>query len=382
VPPLATLQKSNELPSSIVETPPKWVSAATSTYLQHVCLGVPIRELARRSGCHASTILRQVRKIETERDDPLKDEALDRLSASYFAFVQKTPNKTEQEMSSVAARALVENETEVEKEARRILRRLCEAHTFLLVSPEMNKAAVFKEAVPGRRTRIAVVDREVAQVFALKDWIEGQKAGRIGIYRITNAGKSALKRLLSEERTRRGPPTAYSESPSPFQDQHREMGERYVAEGDGPRKVRYNLAESPLTALARKKAPDGSRYLSNDLLAAGERLREDFELAQMGPRITQNWENFLTSSTSGGPLGSGEGSDGASRARDRVAAALKDLGPGLADVAFRCCCFLEGLETAEKRLGWSARAGKVVLRIALQRLVEHYERSNDSRLIG
>jgi len=358
VPPLATLQKSNELPSSIVETPPKWVSAATSTYLQHVCLGVPIRELARRSGCHASTILRQVRKIETERDDPLKDEALDRLSASYFAFVQKTPNKTEQEMSSVAARALVENETEVEKEARRILRRLCEAHTFLLVSPEMNKAAVFKEAVPGRRTRIAVVDREVAQVFALKDWIEGQKAGRIGIS------------------------TAYSESPSPFQDQHREMGERYVAEGDGPRKVRYNLAESPLTALARKKAPDGSRYLSNDLLAAGERLREDFELAQMGPRITQNWENFLTSSTSGGPLGSGEGSDGASRARDRVAAALKDLGPGLADVAFRCCCFLEGLETAEKRLGWSARAGKVVLRIALQRLVEHYERSNDSRLIG
>ena len=28
--------------------------------------------------------------------------------------------------------------------------------------------------------------------------------------------------------------------------------------------------------------------------AAGERLREDFELAQMGPRTTQNWERFLT----------------------------------------------------------------------------------------
>ena len=382
MPPLATAQISSTLPKSNIDTLPDWVSSSTSTYLQHVCLGVPIRELARRSGCHASTILRQVRKIETDRDDPLKDEALNRLSASYIAFVQKSPNKTEQEMSSVAARELVQNESDVEKEARRILRRLCEANTFLLVSPEMEKAAVFKESVPGRRTRIAVVERKVAQVFALKDWIEGKHSGRVGKYKITNAGKSALKRLLSEDRKRRGPSTAYTDSTSPFQDQHREDGERYVAEADGVRKLRYNLAESPLTALARKKAPDGSLYLSSDLLAAGERLREDFELAQMGPRVTQNWENFLTSSTQGGPAGSGEASDGASRARDRVAAALKDLGPGLADVAFRCCCFLEGLETAEKRLGWSARAGKVVLRIALQRLVEHYANSNDSRLIG
>jgi len=35
---------------------------------------------------------------------------------------------------------------------------------------------------------------------------------------------------------------------------------------------------------------------------------------------------------------------------------------------------LEGMETTEKRLGWSARSGKIVLRIALQRLKLHYER--------
>ena len=52
---------------------------------------------------------------------------------------------------------------------------------------------------------------------------------------------------------------------------------------------------------------------------------------------------------------------------------MDDLGPGLADVVMRVCCFLEGLESAEKRLGWSARSGKIVLKIGLQRLKRHYE---------
>ena len=37
------------------------------------------------------------------------------------------------------------------------------------------------------------------------------------------------------------------------------------------------------------------------------------------------------------------------KARARVAAALRDLGPGLGDMVLRCCCFLEGLEAAERR---------------------------------
>ncbi|MFC6586305.1 DUF6456 domain-containing protein [Sulfitobacter pacificus] len=67
------------------------------------------------------------------------------------------------------------------------------------------------------------------------------------------------------------------------------------------------------------------------------------------------------------------GGGAAAEARARVTAALADLGPGLSDVALRCCCYLEGLEAAEKRLGWSARSGKVVLRIALMRLKRHYD---------
>ena len=86
-----------------------------------------------------------------------------------------------------------------------------------------------------------------------------------------------------------------------------------------------------------------------------------------------------------GDFGSGPGpAEGPRCARERVATALRELGPGLGDMVLRCCCYLEGLEAAEKRLGWSARSGKVVLRIALDRLRRHYQEvyGNASPLIG
>ena len=56
-----------------------------------------------------------------------------------------------------------------------------------------------------------------------------------------------------------------------------------------------------------------------------------------------------------------------------MADALRELGPGMGDLVLRVCCFLEGLEMTERRLGWSARSGKVVLKLALERLARHYE---------
>jgi hypothetical protein len=276
-----------------------------------------------------------------------------------------------------ARSAAASSDPRIEREARRILRRLCEKGAFLAVAPSMEKAVVLREVVPGRQNRIAVVDREVAHAFALQEWITCSKAGKIACYTISAVGRAALKRLLTEERLGRAPrcvAAGLEEAQAPFQEQHRFFAERTVMaeDGSGERQLRFNLAESPLSVLGRKRDRDGATYLTAELIEAGERLREDFELAQIGPRVSQNWERFLTA---GGTRGVSPGrgpAEGPQDARVRVAKAIEALGPGLSDIVFRICCFLEGLETAEKRLGWSARSGKVVLKIALERLAMHY----------
>ncbi|MGR3636798.1 MAG: DUF6456 domain-containing protein [Shimia sp.] len=139
----------------------------------------------------------------------------------------------------------------------------------------------------------------------------------------------------------------------------------------GARNARFNSAESPLVALSRRKDKDGVPFLDTGLVAAGERLREDFELAQMGTEHTQTWHAFLRDT--GRATYETSGADAAELARVRVSDALCDLGDGLADVALRSCCYLEGLETVEKQLGWSARSAKIVLRIALGRLRDHFD---------
>lgn len=238
----------------------------------------------------------------------------------------------------------------------------------------MDKAIVLRRGSDGSQTRTAVLDRKVAQAFALKDWIRAASTGRVTTYEITEAGKSALKRLIEEDRKRRRAPMEMAEAATPFLAQHQLWGERPVEQEDGKiRKMRVNLSESPLASLARRKGSDGKAFLTMDLVQAAEKLREDFERAQMGPRVAQNWEKFLTGGDRGSGFADGGIAEGPRAARDRVTRALDDLGPGLSDVVLRVCCFLEGLESAEKRLGWSARSGKIVLKIGLQRLLKHYE---------
>ena len=336
---------------------PAWVPDGAQVYLAHVGAGKPMRAIAREKGVPPSTVLRTVRRIEARRDDPLVDEALGRLTATIEDTAMSRP------VPNAPAPA-------PERELRRVLHRMAEAGAVLAVADGMERAIVVREGgdVP---TRLAVTSREVAREMALRDWIGCiSDGGRLRRYHLTSPGRAALKRMLAEEDGSDGYPH-----------QHRTM--RDMADPDDPgRTVSRNLAESPLAVLARRRDKEGRPFLAPELVAAGERLREDFELSQMGPRVAQNWDRLITGRDGGG-LGASDPIRGPETARARVAAALRDLGPGLGDVALRTCCFLEGVEAVEKRLGWSARSGKIVLRIALERLHRHYGSLGDrAAMIG
>lgn len=351
---------------------PRWLPAEAIHYLSHTEQGRSIRQIARDVGCHASTISRRIRRFESRRDDPLIDRALDRLGARHFALSDR-PCQAEEPVTMTAtaeANTFSPGGGQIQRDAQRVLRRLAETGAVLAVAADMDKAVVVRDLPGGQSARTTVVDRETAEFMALQEWISCCQPGRISRYRLTSVGHAALKRFLSAEAAN----TGMAEAAQPFGEQHRDWAVREVEmDEDRPRQVKYNLAESPLTALARRRDKNGKPFLSDDLVAAGERLREDFELAQMGPRVAQNWDRFLTAGDRGN-FGGGSGPHaGPEAARRRVSDALADLGPGLGDVVLRCCCFLEGIETTERDMGWSARSGKIVLRIALQRLKRHYE---------
>lgn len=75
---------------------PGWVPEAAGFYLAHTEAGQTIRNLARHRSCHASTILRQIRKVERLRDDPLVDAALSLLAKEHFAMHGQTSLQTEE----------------------------------------------------------------------------------------------------------------------------------------------------------------------------------------------------------------------------------------------------------------------------------------------
>lgn len=345
---------------------PHWVPDAVHNYLAHTVSGQSIRALARQNDCHPSTILRQVRRFEARRDDPLVDGALKAL-ATETPDVDPHKHKDAAQMQTqpdAAPTPQVEHLSQhrIEREALLILRRLCEPGALLAAARDMDTAVIVREDGQGSSLRTATVPRDIAQAIALKTWIHcPEPETRILRYFITNAGRAALRRLTAEEENRAG---GFRETP---RDKSKASHDWDSANEGG--NTRYHAAESPLVGLSRRRDRDGKPFLAKELVTAGERLREDFELSQPGAQVAEDWREALSDSPRH-PL-----APATMQARARVVAAIDDLGPGLGDVALHCCCFLEGLEMTEKKMGWSARSGKIVLRIALQRLVQHYART-------
>ncbi len=161
--------------------------------------------------------------------------------------------------------------------------------------------------------------------------------------------KGRDNRLLSERAIERGIASAEASA-----------GMRLV------RSVTVNIAESPLGWLFARGLVTQRQF------DAGERLRFDWERAQLAPRVTMTWD--------AAPVARGRGGSGIDLdlngaqidAKRRFDAAISSAGSGLADILWRVVCAGEGMRDAETALGWPARAGKLVLTLALDRIADFY----------
>jgi hypothetical protein len=148
--------------------------------------------------------------------------------------------------------------------------------------------------------------------------------------------------------------------------------EKAIDERDVPagtrrvRSVTVNLTESPLGWLYARGLVTRRQY------DAGERLRSDWERAQLAPRVTMSWDAAPVARGRGGPVAQPDLSGAQIDAKRRFDEAIDSAGPGLADILWRTVCAGEGMRDAETALGWPARAGKLVLTFALDRIASYY----------
>jgi hypothetical protein len=239
-------------------------------------------------------------------------------------------------------------EGEIEREARRIFRKLGTPGAYLTANGPDEYRLVSRAEIAASRT--APVPARIVAQFAKRGWIA--RAGAADSYVLSDAGRGWLARALADA--------------DPFAAQHRILRTRTVKDAHGiERRVVVDDGESPLTRLRQRKLIDGTQF------DAGEKLRRDFTLAQLMPRLGVDYEAPIVLGTRGMKRDENF-SDLVLAAKQRFTSAMRAVGPGLNNLLFDVCCHWRGLEEAERANGWPGRSGRVVLGIALDRLAEHY----------
>lgn len=132
------------------------------------------------------------------------------------------------------------------------------------------------------------------------------------------------------------------------------------------RSVTVNTLESPLGWLFSRK------LVSRRQFDAGEKLRSDWERGGLSPQVTMQWNAAPVGRHRGGSAAGIDLAAAQIDARRRFDGAVAAAGPGLSDILWRVVCSGEGMREAESALGWPARAGKLVLSLALDRVADYY----------
>jgi hypothetical protein len=132
------------------------------------------------------------------------------------------------------------------------------------------------------------------------------------------------------------------------------------------RSVTVNAVESPLGWLLARGMVTRRQF------DAGEQLRSDWERGGLSARVTMQWDAAPIGRQRGGSASGPDLMAGQIDARRRFEGAVAAAGPGLSDILWRVVCSGEGMREAETALGWPARAGKLVLVLALDRIADYY----------
>jgi hypothetical protein len=145
----------------------------------------------------------------------------------------------------------------------------------------------------------------------------------------------------------------------PFQAQHR-------IEGVDREGRHINLSESPLSRLVV-----GERaFLQPHHLEAAERVRILVERSQLLPRTTMNYSSATTGRRQrNGPSDLSDMAVDARRALDQI---HRHLPAECVGVVIDVCGWLKGLQEVERDRGWPRRSAKLVLRIGLEQLAQHF----------
>jgi hypothetical protein len=239
-------------------------------------------------------------------------------------------------------------EQELQREARRVLRRLLAEETLLAREGDGGFVVRRNGRIDPPRLRARP---DIVAAFRTRDWIV-PRGTEPESFALSAAGAGWYLRTLADG--------------DPFAAQHQLRARRVVVDADGKeRDVVANEGESPLTRLKARSLIDATQC------EAGERLRRDFTLAQLAPRLGVDLTAPVVLGARGAPRGETL-TETVLAAKQRFSRAMRAVGPGLSDLLFDVCCHLIGLEDAECSFGWPSRAGRVVLAIALDRLALHY----------
>ncbi|MEI9995748.1 MAG: DUF6456 domain-containing protein [Rhizomicrobium sp.] len=236
---------------------------------------------------------------------------------------------------------------EIEREARRVFCKLLVPGAHLRPGGDgLYRIASREDAA----RRSAPLGAAVVDAFVKAGWL--RRAGGAKCYVLSDAGEGWLARATADD--------------EPFAAQHQLRRTRLVTDPQGrTQRVVTDDAESPLSRLKQRGLLTGAQF------DAGEKLRRDFTLARLMPRLGVDYSAPVVLGRRG-QKGESDFNDVVLAAKQRFANAMRAAGPGLGDLLFDVCCHLRGLEEAERANAWPSRAGRVVLGIALDRLAEHY----------